>query len=83
MTGVSGPMTIPAPPKKSAEQLGRIADALFALAKAQRAQNDLAKEQLKVNREALEMQKVNLRVTKQLESAMIMQTAGEAPHGSS
>jgi len=55
-----------------ANQVGRVADALFAQAKAQREQVKLTERTTLVQEELLAMQKVNMAVTKALEQQLML-----------
>jgi hypothetical protein len=54
------------------EQLKRIADALFQQAKAMRISAKAAESQAALAEQMLELQQVNLRVTKALEQQLIL-----------
>jgi len=60
-----------------ADALNRIADALFQQAKTTGRQVKLMERQVEVAERMEEMQKANLAVTKQLEAALTIQSAGE------
>jgi hypothetical protein len=63
-----------------ATALNRVADGLFAVAKAQRDIAKAAEKQLEISRTMAEMQKANLAVTKALEAQLTLQTGNS--HGS-
>lgn len=66
-----------------ARELSRIADALFQQAKAMRIAAKAAELQAVTAAKMLEMQEVNLRVTKALEQQLILQqTQSQKPSGS-
>ena len=60
-----------------AAALNRVADALFQQSKALKKSADASTKACELSQELVDMQKANLAVTKQLETALIMQTAGE------
>ena len=60
------------------DALNRIADALFAQAKAQRENVKLTERQVAVQEELLALQHVNLHVTKVLEQKLLEQASAGA-----
>ena len=59
--------------------LNRIADALFAQAKAMRNQTDLQTRAVAVSEAMLEMQKINLAVSRALEQKLLMEQPDVGP----
>ena len=60
--------------------LNRVADGIFALAKARREQNKLIERQIGISERMCDMQEANLAVTKHLEAELALRV-GE-PRGS-
>ena len=60
------------------DALNRVADALFACAKEQRVQSRLQERAVAISEEMLEMQKVNLAVSKALEAKLLLEGAKDA-----
>lgn len=65
---------------ETAKALNRVANALYKQADVQKAQLEVQKDQLAVQRRLADMQETNLAVTKQLESMLALQSAGDDGH---
>lgn len=60
------------------EALNRIADAIFAVAKAKRHSNEMQERIVEVSEAMCEMQKTNLAVSKALEQKLLLDGASDA-----